>query len=591
MKKFYVLLVTIAFVIPSFGQIINEFQPNPVGTDPANVSFELKGTPSASFSGWIISIENDGINGLVDRAAAVSGTFDGNGLLVVSVPDLENPSFTVVLTDNFTGAAGSTDIDTNNDGVPDDLSAFGTILDAIGSPDSSGDATTMYGTQLGGTDFAFLGSEPQLAFRDGSSDDWYAIGQADSTIYDLSGSILSSGNFDTDPLLGTTFGSINPIYTPPSGPTLQTTGGPVGGLNYVVGSGPSNEGTFTVEGINLTADIVVSAPANFEISETSGGTFGSSINLSDGGTGTIGTTPIYIRLVESLSVNSYSGDVDVTSTGATPLTVAVSGDVVNPPTNAIIITGVFDVQDGSAPKGVELYATQNIADLSVFGVGSANNGGGTDGEEFTFPVASATAGQFIYIVGTGQVADFTTFFGFAPDYESGAMFINGDDAIELFENGQVIDIFGDIDCDPNATSSPCPEWEYTDGWAYRNDATGPDGLTFALANWMFSGVGTLDGIPGNGDSTSPFPIGTYSETLSLESFDVSSFKLFPNPNNSGQLQIIGSPGIDAQVEIFDLLGKRLIQTNLDDQNINIQSLQSGMYLVKISQGSASTTKK
>jgi hypothetical protein len=41
---------------------------------------------------------------------------------------------------------------------------------------------------------------------------------------------------------------------------------------------------------------------------------------------------------------------------------------------------------GGTPKAIELYVYEDIVDLSIFGVGSANNGGGTDGEEFTFPV-------------------------------------------------------------------------------------------------------------------------------------------------------------------------------------------------------------
>ena len=54
------------------------------------------------------------------------------------------------------------------------------------------------------------------------------------------------------------------------------------------------------------------------------------------------------------------------------------------------------------------------------------------------------------------------YFGFAPDYTDGAANINGDDAIELFKNAAVIDVFGDINVD--GTGQP---WEYKDGWAYR----------------------------------------------------------------------------------------------------------------------------
>jgi len=62
----------------------------------------------------------------------------------------------------------------------------------------------------------------------------------------------------------------------------------------------------------------------------------------------------------------------------------------------VIITGVYDCTlTGGTPKGVELYVTADVADLSMYGIGSANNGQGTDGEEFTFPAGAYTAGVYI----------------------------------------------------------------------------------------------------------------------------------------------------------------------------------------------------
>ncbi len=169
----------------------------------------------------------------------------------------------------------------------------------------------------------------------------------------------------------------------------------------------------------------------------------------------------------------------------------------------LLITGVIDGPlTGGVPKAIELYAVNSIPDLSVYGLGSANNGGGTDGEEFTFPAVSVTAGTFIYVASEGP--SFTTFFGFSPDYISSAADINGDDALELFTNGSVSDIFGDIAVD--GTGQP---WEYQDGWAYRVNGTGPDGSTFALGNWSFSGPNALDGETANASAATPFPTGTY----------------------------------------------------------------------------------
>ncbi|MEZ5059695.1 MAG: Ig-like domain-containing protein [Saprospiraceae bacterium] len=173
----------------------------------------------------------------------------------------------------------------------------------------------------------------------------------------------------------------------------------------------------------------------------------------------------------------------------------------------LIMTGVFDGPlTGGVPKGVELYVVNDIADLSIYGLGSASNGGGTDGEEYTFPAVSATAGDYIYV--TNDSAAFVAFFGFSPDFPNegnmSAVNINGDDAMELFLNGTVVDIYGVIDVDGTGEV-----WEYLDGWAYRLNGTGPDGSTFNPDNWNFSGIDVYDNQTTNATSPSPFPLGTY----------------------------------------------------------------------------------
>lgn len=219
------IVATIAAVLalagPAIGsaQLISEFQPNPPGTDPSDMEFEISGTPLAAFSGWVLSIECDGgaAIGTVDSADSVSGSFDANGLLVVTIPDLENPSFTVVLVDSFTGTAGSTDIDGDDDGTADDLSTFGTVYDAIGVPDASGDETYLYGAQLGGTDFAYTGREPEIVFRDYSTGQFYAtntIGGTD-TVFDTSATSVPDADFVFGDPEATSFGALNPSTVVP----------------------------------------------------------------------------------------------------------------------------------------------------------------------------------------------------------------------------------------------------------------------------------------------------------------------------------------------------------------------------------------
>lgn len=165
----------------------------------------------------------------------------------------------------------------------------------------------------------------------------------------------------------------------------------------------------------------------------------------------------------------------------------------------LIITGVFDgSRDRGNPKGVELYALNTITNLGLYGLGSANNGEGTDGMEFQFPDGvSVPQGTFIYVASESE--EFTAFFGFEPDYVDGALIINGNDAVELFMNTTVVDVFGNIS--ENGVDTP---WEYTDGWAYRKNNTVASG-NFTHTNWRYSGINAFDDFTTNQQANIPFP--------------------------------------------------------------------------------------
>ncbi|MGK7920159.1 MAG: lamin tail domain-containing protein, partial [Trichodesmium sp.] len=237
--------------------LISEFQPNPTGTDPAQTTFELSGTPGDAFDGVIVSIESDSGSsaGRVDRVASVSGTFDANGLLTVDITDLENPSFTVALLSDFTGNT-STDIDTDNDGVADELSTFGTVFDAIGVPDNTGDQAFLYGTDLGGIDFSYTGDEPRLIFRDASVGDLYAVNDPDNgQVFDINGNDVTPAIFDTDPTIGTdTFGTINPTVGDGGDPEPEPTLTPIYDIQGAGHTSALEGQTVTTRGIVTAVD-------------------------------------------------------------------------------------------------------------------------------------------------------------------------------------------------------------------------------------------------------------------------------------------------------------------------------------------------
>jgi hypothetical protein len=104
----------------------------------------------------------------------------------------------------------------------------------------------------------------------------------------------------------------------------------------------SPEKTYTVSGINLTADIVITPPAGFEISITSGSGFvgsASYITLVQSG-GSVASTTIYVRFAPTLA-QAYSGNITHTSTGATTQNVAVSGTGYDPNAPKVVISQVY----------------------------------------------------------------------------------------------------------------------------------------------------------------------------------------------------------------------------------------------------------
>ena len=152
----------------------------------------------------------------------------------------------------------------------------------------------------------------------------------------------------------------------------------------------------------------------------------------------------------------------------------------------LILKGIIDFTTplgGSSGKAIHLTAVRDIADLSSYGIGVANNGGGTDGVEYVFPQISANAGDQILVARSlnefNQYVDTSQYWDISLDAStSGAIVQNGDDAIELFMNvasytdefgnniieGDLIETFGDALVDGSGQY-----WEYLDAWAYKNN--------------------------------------------------------------------------------------------------------------------------
>ncbi|NRD23975.1 endonuclease [Winogradskyella litoriviva] len=79
--------------------------------------------------------------------------------------------------------------------------------------------------------------------------------------------------------------------------------------------------------------------------------------------------------------------------------------------------------------------------------------------------------------------------------------------------------------------------------------------------------------------------------LSTDEYSIESVKLHPNPVNNN-LKVDLKSNIETTIEIYDILGKQVTKTLINKTStLNLQKLQSGVYIVKISQGNSTITKK
>ena len=87
------------------------------------------------------------------------------------------------------------------------------------------------------------------------------------------------------------------------------------------------------------------------------------------------------------------------------------------------------------------------------------------------------------------------------------------------------------------------------------------------------------------------------QPLGSESFDFENFALYPNPNNgSFTVKLLSRSSNDIAIDVYDMSGRQVYQKSFSNtghfnQDITLNEIQSGVYLVAISDGTARTVKR
>jgi gliding motility-associated-like protein len=239
-------------------------------------------------------------------------------------------------------------------------------------------------------------------------------GAANAAIGTYNGSVVPSAAVGGNGFLSSNY-AIN--YVPgtlsviAAGPSITTTA-PLQPLTTVYGT-PSASTSFNVSGSNLTAGILVTPPAGFEVSADNV-TFSNTVTI--GSAGTVASTTVYIRLKQTTFVGSYSGNISSKSAGASDGNQAMPASAVTPA--PLLITA----NDATKVYGNSLTGGSGLIAFTVSGLKNAETVGTVTIAYGSGAAATANAGNYSASVTPSAITGGTfTASNYTPAYQSGTI--------------------------------------------------------------------------------------------------------------------------------------------------------------------------
>ena len=145
--------------------------------------------------------------------------------------------------------------------------------------------------------------------------------------------------------------------------------------------------------------------------------------------------------------------------------------------------------------------------------------------------------------------------------ESGNVFFRVLDATTTGQNGSTITLSG-----PSFTGLTTP-------------------VTFRFYGWNAEAAGgtfSIDDVAISGEVT----------TLSSSSFNaIDGLTMYPNPLKGNTLYLTSTANADMSVQIFDIVGKEVVKSNVMNNTVNVSGLNAGVYIVKVTEEGKTATRK
>ena len=599
MKKIYILLLTLTISSLSFGQVIITEIADPNnggGNGGLNLRFvELHnvGNTSVNLTDWYLQ-----------RWTNAASTPSANIISLTPIAELQSGGFAII-------AASKTDFDATYSAVADIDGGTGGPADSNGDDqialvNSSNVIVDFFGVV--GEDGSFTEHE----FEDGRAERKVSITAPNATW------TASEWNIDNDGGAG------------------------AGALDAPTGYDPGQWGT-------PTCDFSLTSPSAVCDAITAGvDTYTVTINFSGGGNGT------FIVTADSGTVDLSAGDPATDATGiitvtgvteGTDVTVNVAdGGICNidytifsadcEPALELPLYEGFDYNVGAnledQANWTGFFSGDNIlvggpGGLTYAGLASQTgnhisfDGGGIDNKiEFTGVTSGEVFASFIFnITDQSSITDLTDGGYFAALAESDSTFdtrvwvhpttdpvgTTYEISITNASSGAVFAGSYNVGDNVLIVLSYAPGVGTVKGWVNPTSLGGVE-PTPDFSETDATVAATIDRFIVRQDSPGETPsilfdelrIGTSFEevtptTLSNADFVSDAFKLYPNPSKSGFVNITSTGSETIQATVFDILGKQVINAAVSNERLDVSTLNTGVYIVKLTQGAATTTKK
>jgi len=251
-------------------------------------------------------------------------------------------------------------------------------------------------------------------------------------------------------------------------------------------------------------------------------------------------------------------------------------------------------------NAIEIYnPTNSSIDLAGYIINRYSNGASSGPE--SWQLGGTIASGDVIVIGNGQIDSVwvSTYWSLPVDpsfysildlhcngdYDANSTFyFNGDDAMTLEKNGNIIDIFGKVGEDPGSAWTDDVTAGYTDAnggtwWTKRQTLIRKPSVRIGVTQnpILFNPTAEYDSLPD----------ATYTEmgshtcdciTTSIINKDV-TYVMYPNPTPKGKNVVINSKSVISYIEIYNMLGEKIISARTSI--ISTEMLLKGTYLINI----------